>query len=109
MSIKKGANASAALGPMLPDGAGVITVGGEKRVYFNALRQFNRSALELSHGNLYISFASHGDNGPYHGWILRYDQTTLALNGALNLTPDGTEGGVWMAGAGPSIIGPMAW
>ncbi|HWB54162.1 MAG TPA: hypothetical protein VG722_08215, partial [Tepidisphaeraceae bacterium] len=84
-------------------GAGSITVNGQHRIYFNGLREFNREALILYNGQVYIGFASHGDNGPYHGWLLRYDASTLALTGALNTTPNGSEGGIWMAGGAPVV------
>ena len=70
---------------------------GQGHVYFNALREGLRSALTLANGQLYIAWASHGDNGPYHGWIVAYNPTTLALTGVLNTTPNGSEGGIWMS------------
>ena len=79
-------------------GDGAITVSGSSRVYFNAHRQMNRPGLMLVNGQVYVSFASHGDNGPYHGWILRFDASTLALTAALNTTPNGGLGGIWQAG-----------
>jgi hypothetical protein len=83
---------------VLGTGDGSITVGSEHRVYFNALRQMDRPGITLYNGNIYMAFASHGDNGPYHGWVLSYDITTLALNGVLNTTPNGGLGGIWQAG-----------
>ena len=79
-------------------GAGVITVNGQKRVYFNAFRQLNRPGITLNNGNIYLAFGSHGDNLPYHGWILGYDENTLANTGVLNLNPNGSYDGVWQGG-----------
>ena len=62
-----------------------------------------RPALIIQNGNLYIAAASHGDNGPYHGWLLRYDVTGASpvLTGVLNTTPNGGLGGIWQAGGTP--------
>ena len=50
-----------------------------------------------------MSFASHCDIQPYHGWILGYDETTLAQVVVFNLTPNGSEGGIWQSGCGPGV------
>jgi hypothetical protein len=47
---------------------------------------------------VYVASASHGDNGPYHGWILGYSAANLGLVAAFNTTPNGSDGGVWMSG-----------
>ncbi len=65
---------------------------------YNALREFQRVALTLVNGTVYFASASHGDNGPYHGWVLGYDAQTLALKAAFNATPNGGEGGIWQSG-----------
>jgi hypothetical protein len=71
-------------------------------VAFDPLRQNQRSALLLANGVIYLCFASHGDNQPYHGWVLGYDATNLQQVLAYNNTPDGYEGGIWMNGDGPA-------
>ncbi len=62
-----------------------------------------RSGLALNNGVVYVSFASHGDNGQYHGWILGYDASTLQQVAVFNPTPNGFQGGIWMAGGAPVI------
>jgi fibronectin type 3 domain-containing protein len=79
-------------------GDGQITINGQSRVYFNALRQMSRPGMTLFGGQIYTSWASHGDNGPYHGWVLKFDENTLALTGVLNTTPNGGLGGIWQGG-----------
>jgi hypothetical protein len=87
-------------GPTI-NGTGDGSVGG--RLTYNALRQNQRPALTVYGDTVYVMSASHGDNGPYHGWILGYDKSTLALKRVFNTTPNGAQGGIWMAGAGLSI------
>ncbi|HEY1215191.1 MAG TPA: hypothetical protein VGE93_16290, partial [Bryobacteraceae bacterium] len=60
----------------------------------------NRASLLLLNGIVYIGFGSHGDNGPWHGWILSYNASTLQQTGIFCSTPNGTGSGFWMAGAG---------
>jgi autotransporter-associated beta strand protein len=74
-------------------------------VQFNALRENNRPALSLVNGEVYAEWASHGDNGPYHGWVVRWDVTHLStqgmvLSGVLCTDPNGGEGGIWGGGGG---------
>ena len=56
----------------------------------------------LVNGIVYIAWSSHCDWGPYHGWLMGYDKTTLQQKYVYNSTPDGYNGGIWMSGGGPS-------
>ena len=87
-------------GPAVP-GTGAGSVNG--LVYFNALRENERSALTLSNGVVYVPWASHGDNGPYHGWLIGYDAATLAQLTVFNTAANGTEAGIWMSGGAPAV------
>jgi hypothetical protein len=70
-------------------------------VAFDALKENQRPALTLLNGVVYVAWASHGDNGPYHGWIIGYSATNLTLQVAkYNSTPDGGLGGIWQSGGG---------
>jgi hypothetical protein len=88
--------------PGLGDGGTSIT--------FQPVLQNQRPALLLaptpgvgSGNSIFLAWASHGDHGAYHGWVMAYDAANVAKqNGAWVDTPNGREGGIWMAGGGPS-------
>ena len=61
-----------------------------------------RGALLLANGLVYITWGSHCDSGPYHGWIMGYDAKTLAQVFAKATTPDGQGGGIRQSNTGPS-------
>jgi Legume lectin domain/Chitobiase/beta-hexosaminidase C-terminal domain len=82
-------------------GTGAGSSGGQ--IAFSPLWQLNRSALSYYNGIVYAGFGSHGDNGPWHGWLLAFDGTTLAQTGAICLSPSGSGAGVWASGAGMPI------
>jgi len=67
---------------------------------FDDLTQNARPGLLLSNGTIFIGYASHCDNGPYHGWLFAYSETSLARLAYFNTTPYGGLGGFWSAGAG---------
>ena len=82
---------------------------GNGMIPFDPLRENQRAGLLLLNEVVYIAFASHGDNGLYHGWVLAYGDAfnaqPLKLLAAFNDTPNGTpsEGGIWLGGAAPSV------
>lgn len=69
---------------------------------FLPLRQMNRPGLLLQNGAVYLAFGSHGDNDPYHGWLLGYGARTLQQVSVFNVTPNGSRGAIWQSGGGPS-------
>jgi hypothetical protein len=69
-------------------------------VVFDPGRYAERAALLLLNGVIYTGWTSHCDARPYTGWIMGYSETTLAQTSVLNVTPNGNEGSIWMAGAG---------
>jgi hypothetical protein len=71
---------------------------------FISLRHFNRPALLLTNGTVYIAFGSHGDIPNWQGWLFGYDPATLAQKFVFS-TSDPTTGNngasIWDGGAGP--------
>ncbi len=79
-------------------GGGVASSGGI--VTFDPIYHLQRPGLLLLNGVIYIAFSAVGDIGPYHGWLMGYDATSLQQVSILNMTPDGKDGGIWAAGFG---------
>jgi hypothetical protein len=76
---------------------------GKSVVQFNALRENERAALSLVNGVLYVSYASHCDDFPYHGWVVSWNVANLTtqgfvLNGVYCSSPNGGGAGIWGAG-----------
>jgi hypothetical protein len=85
-------------------------------VYFDANMHWNRPALLLLGGVVYVAFGSTGDNPPYHGWIMGFRTVDLQQVGIFCTTPEGAGqdlanncdkwgqldlgGGIWQAGFG---------
>jgi len=69
---------------------------------FDPKQYKDRAALLLVNGVIYTTWASHCDDGPYTGWIMGYNEATLAQSGVLDVTPNGGDGAIWMAGDGPA-------
>ena len=79
-------------------------------VPFDPLKENQRPGLALVGGVVYVSWASHGDNDPYHGWVIGFSASTLAQvpNAIFNSTPNlvsgfsQSRGGIWMSGGAPA-------
>jgi hypothetical protein len=80
-------------------------------VAFDPRNENQRPGLVLSNGIVYVSWASHEDHDPYHGWVIGFSAATLAPvpNAVFNATPNlvGTlsysRGGIWMGGGAPAV------
>lgn len=98
-------DANLADNPQTPSVSGTAKDAVDGKVYFNAMRNNQRCSLTLYNGIVYAAWSSHGDNTPYHGWIVGFDASTLAPvpNQIFCDTPDGEKGGIWQGGAGPTI------
>jgi hypothetical protein len=90
-------------GPMLVDatypGTGDSSSNGS--VVFEARQYKERPGLLQIGGTIYTTWSSHCDARPYTSWVMSYDANTLAQRSVLNLVPNGSEGGIWMAGTAP--------
>lgn len=71
-------------------------------VTFDPKQYEERAGLLLSNGVIYTTWASHCDHEPYNGWIIGFNETTLKRVSAISLTPNGSEGAIWMTGDGPA-------
>src|ERR1700730_10244610 len=88
-------------------GTGNGSSGGVLR--FDPKWENNRPGSLLLNGIVYLGFAAHGDNGPYHGWVLAYNAKTLVQTSAYCTSPNGAGSGIWMSGAGlaADVIDPV--
>lgn len=82
-------------------GTGSASVNGV--LTFDPKIHNQRAGLAVSKGQVYIAWASHEDDGPYHGWVMTYDASTLARTGVFNTSPNGVQGGIWQSGRAPAI------
>jgi hypothetical protein len=65
-------------------------------------RRKQRAGLLLSNGLLYVAFGG-DDPTELAGWLFVYDATNLALKTVWSPTPNGRNGGIWMAGDAPAV------
>jgi hypothetical protein len=81
-------------------------------VPFNPLRENQRPGLALVNGVVYIAWASHGDQAPFHGWVIGFAAGNIGAgpSAVWNSTPNAvstecyahSEGGIWMSGGAPA-------
>ena len=64
-------------------------------------RRKQRAGLLLSNGLLYVAFGGDNPDG-LAGWLFVYDAASLTLKTVWSPTPNGRNGGIWMAGDAPA-------
>jgi hypothetical protein len=80
-------------------GSGAGSVGGQ--LVFSPIQHLQRPGLLLSNNTVYVAFGSHMDQSPWHGWVISYNASDLAVQqGVLLTTPNGEGGAVWQSGRG---------
>jgi hypothetical protein len=84
--------------PVSVPGGGDGSINGV--VTFNARKELQRPALQLVNGVVYIGWASHEDDRPYHGWIVGYNAGNLAAGPVkvFNTAPNAGGVGLWQSG-----------
>jgi outer membrane protein assembly factor BamB len=97
--------------------AGTAVDAKDHKIVFNPFLQLNRPGLLLVSGIVYVAFGSHGEAGPFHGWIFGYNSsdisqppvifcTTPNLAGEplpvkdLSEIVEWNRGGIWQSGTG---------
>jgi hypothetical protein len=81
-------------------GNGANSSGG--KVIFDPKQYEERAGLLLLNGTVYTTWTSHCDLGPYTGWVVGFNASSLIQSSVLNLTPNGSQGAIWMSGAAPA-------
>jgi uncharacterized protein (TIGR03437 family) len=68
---------------------------------FNAGQHLQRPGLLLLNGTVYVAFGSHGDEAPWHGWLIGYDASTLQQTSVFNTSANNAAGdSIWQGGRG---------
>jgi hypothetical protein len=70
---------------------------------FNPAQEFQRAALTLANGKIYVTFGSFGDSHPWHGWAFAYDSSTLAQTAIYCTSPSSFGAGLWGGSGGFSV------
>jgi len=87
-------------------GGPVVISGSVSGVTFNPQINNQRTALALVNGTVYAGWSSHCDNGPYHGFVMGFNASTLARTSIWSSTnSSGGQGGVWQGGQGVTADG----
>ena len=81
-------------------GAGANSINGN--VVFDAKQYKERTGLLQINDTIYTAWASHCDRPPYTSWVMSYNAGTLQQSSAVNLVPNGNDGGIWMSGTAPA-------
>ena len=80
-----------------------VEIAAVNGVQFDPYKQNQRPALLLAGGYVYITWSSHCDWGPYHGWVIGYNTSDLTQPPVtFNATPSGSQAGIWMSNHGPA-------
>ena len=100
---------SAAVGGTLPQSPGNTPDAVNGTITFNAGSQLQRPGLTILNGVVYIGYGSFGNFDPYHGWVLGFSESSLALTAVYNDVPNEipgqpnlaarAEGSIWQSGA----------
>jgi outer membrane protein assembly factor BamB len=100
LDVTTGAELAGSPAEILASYPGTGAKSTQGRVYFDPSQYAERAGLLLLNGTIYTGWTSHCDQEPYTGWLMANSESTLAQTSVLNLTPNGSEGSIWMSGAG---------
>jgi hypothetical protein len=101
MSIDKGGSYHQRLHALdLTTGADRMTAADIEATGFAPGQYEERTGLLLLNNVIYLAWTSHCDDLPYNAWVMGYGESSLQQVSAINLTPNGNAGGIWMAGDG---------
>ncbi len=82
-------------------GSGANSSNGQ--VIFDPKQYKARPGLLLLNGVVYTSWGSHCDIPPYTGWLIGYNETTLAQTSVFNFAPNGNDAALWNSGGAPAV------
>lgn len=71
------------------------------QLVFDAGQHLQRPGLLLLNGVVYVAFGSHGDIGPWHGWLMGYQASDLTQQmPTFNTSPSAAGVSIWQGGRG---------